>query len=335
MFKIQFLIKVLIVLFSLTLGLFLFNYKYSPFIFFNPYLSGNTIPEFYVSGYLNLSQTIFLPHGEYYSESILLPLIAYFLKLNSNSLAYASMGAWITLSILPCLALSALSIDLSPLKVVVLVMLYAFLFRYLTYFDLGYPDPLTICCLNYIALSEKKWLVFCITIIAGLTHFSLALAAIILVCMILISTARCASLEKIIAISLGIFTSKLLLLTYYKIFDFNPSGRIYFVFEKGLGYFLGRYNENPIDFLLLPGKLFLFIYILIIFYFLLSSKKLLAAMLFATLLLTYLITFITVDGLRIFSVLITGPLVLILVQFLDSVFNKYSGRNSLKSIVRS
>jgi hypothetical protein len=153
--------------------------------------------------------------------------------------------------------------------------------------------------------------------------------------MILISTARCASLEKIIAISLGIFTSKLLLLTYYKIFDFNPSGRIYFVFEKGLGYFLGRYNENPIDFLLLPGKLFLFIYILIIFYFLLSSKKLLAAMLFATLLLTYLITFITVDGLRIFSVLITGPLVLILVQFLDSVFNKYSGRNSLKSIVRS
>ena len=305
----------------LTLSLLLGAYQF--FHPVHPIAQYLTSPQrvFLADNYWTFADSIFQPQTVPWAESILMPLLAKLLGATSDLLAFQFLSVFLTLCILPVFCLMLSQHVKNSLAVLLGIIVFAVTFRFLPDHILGSPDPLTIILILLAAGSQKKAVTFYI-FLAGLSHFSLAVVAAF--AMLPLHTQAQPKNESNLTnakyLFAGLVLCKITLIGWYWVFDYHLFSRSDFIIDKGLGHFWQLFINNPIAFLYTPGRVFGLICVLIMGY--LLFKRHYAAVLgycFA-LAVTYLALFITLDGLRIFSVVIVGAFFNFLVCWLNCLF---------------
>jgi hypothetical protein len=128
------------------------------------------------------------------------------------------------------------------------------------------------------------------------------------------------SQKKLVGTALGaILTGKALLLAWYAVFHYQLLSRLDWALGKGYIFFLERYETNMAGFWLMPGIPFLAIYFLITAYFLMQKKFAFVFTAILALAIAYVALFWTVDGLRVFAVVIAAPYAYLLLSFINSL----------------
>ena len=273
---------------------------------------------FLADNYWTFADSIFQPQTLPWAESILMPLLAKLLGATSDLLAFQFLSVFLTLCILPVFCLMLQQQVKSSLAVLLGVVVFAMTFRFLPDHILGSPDPLTIILILLAAGSQKKAVTLYI-FLAGLSHFSLA--AVAAIAMLPLHTLAMPSSESKLTkakyLFAGLVLSKITLIAWYWMFDYHLFSRWDFIIDKGLSHFWQLFIANPIAFLYTPGRVFGLISLLILSYLLFKRKYVAVLGYFFALAVTYLALFITLDGLRIFSVAIVGAYFNFLVFWLN------------------
>lgn len=298
---------------STILGAYLF--------FSNPWLKSDLYSDSY-SWFLEFSRTIFQPQQVYYAESILLPLIAKIIGSTKSLEIYKSLCGLLTLCILPVSAVFAQRYFQNLYKTLLFIFLFGASFQYLQYFILGYPDPLTILLLVLAVFQKRLRAIFVLLVLAMLSHFSMAVLSVIGLAALLYFSpnAGIGSRKSLVGISLAaILAGKAILLAWYAIFHYQLVSRLDWVLGKGYLFFLERYESNIAGFWLTPGILFLALYFFVALYFLILKKYAFVASALLALAISYVALFWTVDGLRVFAVVIAAPFAYLLRSFIDSL----------------
>lgn len=302
--------------FSLGTGLNLF--------FLNHHLAGAfESGDQNIEWYAVFSKNIFQPTTSYIAESILLPLAAKLIGASDTTQSYRLFCALLTISILPVLAGAAQSFFNHATKVFLLVLGFAAGFTYLSDYQLGFPDPLTMSLLMFTSLQRKPLYLFLGASLAGLSHFSMSVFALTAVSMLWISlpeTTKKARIQTLLSAWFGLIVSRLLLSLWFSLFEYKLTSRSDIVFQSGWSLFITRYNQSPSAFWFTPGILFLISYFLMASYFALSKKISFALPLIAALGLAYVAHFLTFDGLRVFAVVISGAYVLMMATFIEKIY---------------
>jgi hypothetical protein len=305
----------------LTLSLLLGAYQF--FHPVHPIAQYLTSPQrvFLADNYWTFADSIFQPQTLPWAESILMPLLAKLLGATSDLLAFQFLSVFLTLCILPVFCLMLMQRVKNSLAVLLGIIVFAVTFRFLPDHILGSPDPLTIMLILLAAGSQKKAVTFYI-FLTGLSHFSLAVVAAL--AMLPLQTQAQPKSESNLTnakyLFAGLVLCKITLIGWYWLFDYQLFSRWDFIVDKGFGHFWQLFVNNPIAFLYTPGRVFGLISLLIMGY--LLFKRRYAAVLgycFA-LVVTYSALFITLDGLRIFSVVIVGAYFNFLVCWLNCLF---------------
>lgn len=287
----------------------------------NPWLVDDMQSDSYV-WFLDFSRTLFQPQSAYYAESILLPLIAKAFGANKSLLSYKLACGFFTIFILPVAAVFAQHYFRNVFKTLFFIILFGFSFSYLQYYILGFPDPLTILLLVLAVFQKRLGVKFLLLTLAMLSHFSMAtLGALGLAGMYVFTPNSLDQFSKKSALTViaSIVAGKALLLSWYAIFHYQLVSRVDWALARGYGFFLGRYEENILGFWLTPGILFLLIYLFISAYFLFHKRFAFAASMLLALVLSYIALFWTVDGLRVFAVIIAAPFAYMLLSFINSL----------------
>lgn len=293
----------------------------SIFLFFQ----NNNLSNFFNKGsedwYVNFSVMIFHPNEAYWNESILLPLFGKLLGASRSFVGYKILCAFISVMILPVLARLSLiyfnSISLS----ILFIFVFSCSFPYLWSYDLGHPDPLTILLLGAIPFLKSKKIIFSCAFLAGLSHFSMALIALIELSIVVYAASDQKFFERIrkpLTLIAALLISRGFLSLWYFIFHYtSPHGRIEFIVNHGVDFFLQRYEQNILEFWITPGIPFILINAIIIFIFFCRKNFLLASSILSVIALSYIAVFITVDGLRVFAVVCCASYIFILVNTID------------------
>jgi len=287
----------------------------------NPWMSSDLNTDSYV-WFLEFSRSIFQPQSAYYAESILLPLLAKFIGATQSIKTYKLLCGLLTIAILPIVSLFAQRYFQSIYKTLLFIVLLGLSFSYLQYYILGFPDPLTILLLIVAVLQRKAGATFILLTLAMLSHFSMAaLGALGLAGMYLFTPNSLDQFSKKSALTAiaAIASGKVLLLSWYAIFHYQLVSRIDWAMAKGYGFFLGRYEENILGFWLTPGIPFLVLYLFICAYFLFQKKFAFVISSIFALALSYAALFWTVDGLRVFAVIIAAPFAYLLLCFMNAL----------------
>jgi hypothetical protein len=316
--KKSFLKLLILVLVSALLGIYLF--------FLNPWLSSDLNSDSY-SWFLEFSRTIFQPQSAYYAESILLPLIAKLTGLNQSLETYKLLCAVLVLLILPVTAISAHTYFKNIAKSALFILLFALSFSFLQYYILGFPDPLTILLLVTSVFQKRFSVMFLALFLAMLSHFSMAALSVVgLVGLAYFSpNENFHARKKIAGITLAaILAGKAILIAWYFVFHYQLVSRLDWVLGKGYPFFLERYKANISGFWQTPGALLLMLYLIILAYFLSQKKYAFVISAFFALVISYLALFWTVDGLRVFAVVISAPYAYLLIVFISNIWEKWN-----------
>jgi hypothetical protein len=286
---------------------------------------------FLADNYWTFANSIFEPQTVFWAESILMPLLAKILGATSDLLAFQFLSVFLTLCILPVFCLVLQRQVKNSLAVLLGVVVFAMTFRFLPDHILGSPDPLTIILILLAAGSQRKAVTLYI-FLAGLSHFSLAVVATLSMLPLhaLAQPKSDSNFTRAKYLFAGLVLSKIILVGWYWIFDYQLFSRLDFVLDKGLSYFWQLFIANPIVFLYTPGRVFGLISLLIMGYLLFKHSYAAVLGYCFALAVTYLALFITLDGLRIFSVVIVGAYFHFLVCWLNCLFNS---RDQSKSVV--
>lgn len=298
---------------GLSMGLLLF--------FLNPWMMDDLHSESYV-WFLEFSRSMYQPQSAYYAESILLPLLAKIVGASQSLYAYKFLCGILTVSILPITAIFAQRYFQNQFKTLLFIILFGSTFQYFQYYILGFPDPLTILLMVLAVFQKRSIATFVLLVLAMLSHFSMAAFGVIglasLVYFSPISSKNSSKKLLIIAIAV-IFVGKVILLAWYSLFHYQLVSRLDWVIGKGYQFFLERYEANIPGFWLTPGILFLTLYFFIAAYFLMQKKYAFVFSALFTLVISYTALFWTVDGLRVFAVVIAAPFSYFLVSFINSL----------------
>lgn len=301
--------------FSIGLGL-------SLYIFLgNPWLVADYHSDSY-SWFVDFSRSIFHPQSAYYAESILLPLIGKMIGASRSILLYKSLCAALTIAILPISGVLAQRHFQSFYKALAFVLLFGLFFQYFRFFILGFPDPLTILLLIAAVFQRKAIPLFCLLALAMLSHFSMATLSVVgLVGLVYFSpNAGFDSRKKLVGVALAaIIAGKTLLLAWYAFFHYKLVSRLDWVLGKGYTFFLDRYEANIAGFWLTPGIPFLGLYFFIAAYFLMKKRYAFVFSALSALAISYTALFWTIDGLRVFAVVIAAPYTYLLMSFINSL----------------
>jgi hypothetical protein len=214
----------------------------------------------------------------------------------------------------------------SNVAVALATTVFAVSFRYLYDHILGSPDPLTIILILMAAASRNRALAMYV-FLAGLSHFSLTLVAVLAMYPLLALTSVSSEpfFKQAKPIFAGLVLSKIFLISWYWMFDYQLFSRWDFIVDKGLGHFWKLFSDNPLAFLYTPGRLFGLVSVLISVYLLFMRRYVVVLAYCFALAVTYTVLFITLDGLRIFSVVIVGAYFCFLVQWLNCLFPAKTG----------
>lgn len=303
----------ILLLVSSCLSLFLFMA--------NPWLALDLNTDSY-AWFLEFSRTIFQSQSAYYAESILLPLIAKVIGVTKSLEAYKILCGIFTICILPVTAIFAQRYFLNLFKTLLFIVLFGFSFQYLQYYILGFPDPLTILLLVVAVFQKRLGAMFILLVLAMLSDFSMAaLSAIGLIGLVYFSPNTSSySRKKFVGVALAaILTGKALLLAWYAVFHYQLLSRLDWALAKGYIFFLERYETNVTGFWLTPGISFLALYLLIAAYFLMQKRFTFVFYALLALAISYIALFWTVDGLRVFAVVIAAPFAYLLLSFINSL----------------
>jgi len=308
------LLRILILVLSgLALGLYLF--------FSNPWLKSDFYSDSY-SWFLDFSRAIFQPQSVYYAESILLPLIAKITGASKSLESYKTLCAIFTISILPIVAICAQFYFRNFYKTFFFIALFVFSYQYLQYYILGFPDPLTIVLLVSAVFQRRLSVLFILLVLAMLSHFSMAALSVVgLMSLVYFSPkAIYQHPKKMIGTQLAaILIGKLLLLVWFYVFHYQLQSRLDWALSKGYIFFWERYEANVMGFWMTPGGVFLTIFFLIAAYFLIQKRYAFVLASVFALAIAYVALFWTVDGLRVFSVVIAAPFTYLLMTFINSL----------------
>jgi len=192
----------------------------------------------------------------------------------------------------------------------------------LQYYILGFPDPLTILLLVLAVLQKRLGVVFALLVLAMLSHFSMAALSIIgLIGLVYFApNSGIHSQRKIVGAALAsILAGKAILLAWYAVFHYQLLSRVEWALGKGYTFFFERYQVNVMEFWLTPGIPFLVLYFLIAAYFLMQKKFTFVFTALLALVISYTALFWTVDGLRVFAVVIAAPFAYLLLSFINSL----------------
>jgi len=298
---------------GLSMGLFLF--------FLNPWMRDDLHSDSY-AWFLDFSHSIFQPQSAYYAESILLPLLAKLVGASRTLFTYKFLCGIFTISILPVTAVFAQRYFQNTFKTLLFIVLFGLSFQYLQYYILAFPDPLTILLLVLAVFQKRLGAMFILLVLAMLSHFSMAALSIIgLIGLVSFSpNSGIHSQKKIVGVVLAaILAGKAILLAWYAVFHYHLVSRLDWVLGKGYPFFLERYEVNIAEFWLTPGIPFLALYFLITFYFLVQKKYAYIFSALFALTISYTALFWTVDGLRVFAVVIAAPFSYLLLSFINSL----------------
>ena len=298
---------------SLCLSLYLF--------LSNPWAASDLETDSYI-WFLEFSRTIFQPQSAYYAESILLPLLAKILGATKALKTYKLLCGLFTICILPIISIFAQRYFQNLFKTLLFIVLFGLSFQYLQYYILGFPDPLTILLLVLAVFQKRLAAMFALLVLAMLSHFSMAALSVLgLVGLVYFSpNAGLDSRKKLVGIALAaIIAGKALLLAWYAVFHYQLLSRLDWALGKGYIFFLERYEINMAGFWLTPGIPFLALYFLIAAYFLMQKKFAYVFSAILALAIAYVALFWTVDGLRVFAVVIAAPFAYLLLSFINSL----------------
>jgi len=303
----------ILVLISAALGSYLF--------FSNPWLSSDLHSDSY-SWFLDFARSIFQAQSAYYAESILLPLSAKLIGATKSIENYKLLCGLLTISILPIISIFAYRYFCNPVKTLLFIILFGFSFQYLQYYILGFPDPLTILLLVVAVFQRRLIVMIILLVLSMLSHFSMAALSVIGFTALVYFSPNTAfhSRRRLVGISLAaILTGKAILLSWYAVFHYQLLSRLDWVLGKGYPFFLERYETNIVGFWLTPGILFLALYFLIAAYFLMQKRYAFVFSAIFALIISYVALFWTVDGLRVFAVVIAAPFAYLLMSFINSL----------------
>lgn len=287
--------------------------------FLNPWMSNDLHSDSYV-WFLEFSRSIYQPQSAYYAESILLPLLAKIVGASRSLYAYKFLCAILTVSILPVTAIFAQHYFKNIFKTFLFIILFGFTFQYFQYYILGFPDPLTILLLVLAVFQKRLSAIFFLLVLAMLSHFSMAALGVIglsgLVYFSPFSSKD--SSKKLLGIAVAaILAGKAILLTWYTLFHYQLVSRLDWVLGKGYLFFLERYESDVVGFWLTPGIPFLIVYFVSTTYFVFRKKYIFALSALFSLSLSYTALFWTVDGLRVFAVVIVASYVYLVTTFIQ------------------
>ena len=298
---------------GLFIGAFLF--------YLNPWMKDDLHSDSY-AWFLDFSRSIFQPQSAYYAESIMLPLLAKLVGASRTLFTYKFFCGILTISILPVTAVFAQRYFQNTFKTLLFIVLFGLSFQYLQYYILGFPDPLTILLLVLAVLQKRLGAVFALLALAMLSHFSMAvLSTIGLIGLVYYSpNTGSYSRKKFVGVALtAILTGKALLLAWYAVFNYQLLSRLEWALGKGYTFFFERYQVNVMEFWLTPGIPFLVLYFLIAANFLMQKKFTFVFAALLALVISYTALFWTVDGLRVFAVVIAAPFAYLLLSFINSL----------------
>jgi len=287
----------------------------------NPWMASDLNTDSYI-WFVEFARSIFQAQSAYYAESILLPLIAKILGATKTLLTYKLLCGLLTICILPITAIFAQRYFQNVFKTLLFVILFGFSFQYLQYYILGFPDPLTIILLLLAVFQKRPSTMFVFLVLAMLSHFSMAaLGALGLAGMLYFSPgASKHSIQKSVGVVIAaIVCGKVLLLAWYSVFHYQLLSRLDWALGKGHAFFLERYEADSMGFWLTPGIPLLTLYFLITIYFLIQKKYTFVLMAIIALAMSYGALFWTVDGLRVFAVVIAAPYAYLLLSFIQSL----------------
>jgi hypothetical protein len=301
--------------FTLALSCFLF-FKYSQIF---DWLTRDYEPVF-----LGYSREIYYPQHMakvmFWGESILLPLMVQMIGASKPKAAYFFFCGIIYIAIIPTFAYFALQRFKSPLKALIFTLLLVGTFPYLRQMDFSSSDFLTILLMGISVISGNALILFAGIVLASLSHFSITIVSS--VCLIpifffspiLVKKERLKNLAFLVS---GLIVGRSLLALWYWKFDYLRSGgRVDYVIDLGVNYFINRYLENPEVFWLMPQISFLIPFIFILFYFAYLKNYLFCCAAIFSLLIAYISMFFTLDGYRIFATVMAAPYIYLLLSFI-------------------
>lgn len=303
-------------LIGLVIGLYQFFHAY-------PDLSMMISPNHDGGGYWYriFSESIFKYQNIYLAESILLPLIAKVIGANLSVTNYQVLCGFLTILIMPCLSIALRKRINSSIGTLIAIVVITFSYDYLYRFELGFPDPLTIILLTLLVASNGKW-AFLFSFLAALSHFSISCLAIFSYLILSFTykwnTKTNYQTEKLTLY--GLMCGKLFLILWGYIFHYHLNSRINFVLESGFNFFWARYLADISLFWLTPGIIFLIINLIFFLYFIFNKKISLCIAQLFLLSIAYLSLFITVDGLRVFAVVIIPGYLFLIIVFINDLF---------------
>jgi hypothetical protein len=282
-----------------------------------------------VEWYVNFSNSIFQPHHAYFAESILLPFLGKILGASDSLQAYKTLCAAISLSIIPATAIASRIYFNSTKKAIIFIILLSSSFKYFSSYTLGFPDPLAILFLTISAFQRRSSFIFICIFLAGLTHFSTTLLASIAIIFLVrfdFNNYKFYRAKFIFSIVFGLISAKTVLSIWFFIFNYKLTTRSDWIREKGIDFFIERFLVSQTEFWLTPGIWFLTLFFISTSYFLFIKRYLFSLATLLTLAVAYIAIFITVDGLRIFAVVISGAYAYILKVLIDSCYKRVTSK---------
>lgn len=310
----------------------LFSFIAAIYLFFlNPVLV-ETFTEQWVFGYLQLSQQIYSPQTNFYAESVLFPWLAFVLGGSKNWLFYKILSSFATILILPTIAYFASRHFANAWRSWLFLLLFVVTYRYLwrTY-NLGYPDQITIIFLSVIALQQKYLAAFLFALLAAVSHFTIGVISVAGLIMLVIATPGISKTIRwtfVKYVALGLVSGRLILALWFLSFEYRLQSRLDWAVDFGLGGFIERYTQSPLGFWLTPGISFLVVYSGIFLWMCYRRWFQFALAMVICLALAYTALFMTIDGLRVFAVVISAPYVFILRIVVEQLSDAFTHSNS-------
>lgn len=268
--------------------------------------------------YAIFADAIFQPNYAYIAESILLPLTAKVVGASASLQSYRLLCACITLLIVPVVAVYVQKHCKDLGKSTLCITFFCLSFSYLWRFWLGYPDPLTIICLITAALGQSKRTIVLGAFFAALSHFSIASLSLISIAVLIYAAPEQHEVgsrkNSIFLLILGLVAGKLVLTIWFMLFEYKIDSRLNIVLTEGLSRFVEQGNQRgALAFWLTPGiELIGGALVLCAIACTRRLYRLALGMLLA-LLIGYFGVFFTIDGFRVFMVLVSAPYVFVLV----------------------
>ena len=298
-------------------------------------------PE-YIPEYIQYSRLIFqfgnIPfRNSHIGESILMPILGAITGANKTVIGYKLLTISFYLIYLTIMALLAQKLTKNYIKTYVFIILLVVTYEWLWSYNVIFPDSLTVLLLGMAALTQSLPLMFACIALSCLSHFSITVIAVVA---LLLATQfsppifKNAVFKNAVYAFAALIFGRLVLQFWFWLYNFSSGfSRLSWAFDQGLPYFIERYHQAPLEFWLVPGKLFLILYLIAIFLFLINKRFRYVFALLLIMVLDYLSLFFTIDGLRIHFTIVSAVYPYILLVLISQSYDgfisfKYAKNNS-------